>query len=114
MTSQIINIAQKAHFTQINNLDLSFKRKKRMDLVFEKFDVLWNKSLVDPSDKNANSQFFQKARIDSGMFQDMVDLLKEEFYNSKHNIFEMHLYLIERSLNNKVISKMKKEKKLKQ
>lgn len=72
-----------------------------MDLVFEKFDVLWNKSLVDPSDKNANSQFFQKARIDSGMFQDMVDLLKEEFYNSKHNIFEMHLYLIERSLNNK-------------
>lgn len=85
-----------------DKIDLSFKRNQRMDVVFEKFNILWNKSLLDPSNKNSNSQFFQKARIDSGMFQDMVDLLKEEFYSSEQNVFEMHLYLIEKSLNNKV------------
>ena len=78
--------------------------ESKMDEVFEKFDQLWKKSLLEPNDKTyaGNSQFFHKARLDSGLFQDMNDFLKEEFYHAKQNIFEFHLYLIDKSLKEKV------------
>ncbi len=86
---------------------ISFNHTRNMDTIFEKFSTLWSKSLLDANDKSANaanSQFFHKARLDSGLYQDMLDYLKEEFYNCKENIFATHLYLIERALKEKVKS----------
>lgn len=99
----------KDNHTLVSTISFSFNPQSKMDPIFEKFSQLWSKSLLDPNDKSAaatvNSQFFHKARLDSGLYQDMLDLLKEEFYNCKHNVFEAHLYLIEKSLNEKVTRK---------
>lgn len=72
-----------------------------MDAIFERFDQLWRKSLLDPSDKSTISKYFFKARLDAVMYQDMIDFLKDEFYQSTHNVFDTHLYLVDKSLKDK-------------
>ncbi len=72
-----------------------------MDNVFAEFDSLWSKSLINPScADNKNAVNFHRARLDHKLYQDMLEFLKREFYNSSQNIYDMHLYLVERSLNN--------------
>ena len=74
-------------------------RRNNMDEIFLKFNKRWSESIV--SDKSPNAFAFHKARLDATLYQDMLDYMKEEFYNSKQNVFEMHIFLIQKCFDNK-------------
>jgi hypothetical protein len=74
----------------------------KMNNVFDQFKSMWSKSVVNPSTdvKNVtNVQIFHKARLNSIQYHDMIDYLKEEFCNTKQNVFEMHIFLVENCLD---------------
>lgn len=85
--------------------DLVIKLSKlcslKMDTVLDEFKTKWFQSLVKGSlQKNAAQVYqFHRAKIDLASFHDMVDFLKEEFTQSKQNVYELHLYLVEKCLD---------------
>ena len=87
-------------FSNNNSKFILFKdlRKTKMNQIYENFVSLWSKSLLDPATKSSNCYAFHKAKLDSSLVCDIEDYLKEEFFNCKLNIYEMHLELIERCL----------------
>lgn len=81
-------------FKDLKKITLCFK----MDTVFEQFKSMWSKSIItSPLDKNV--QIFHRAKLNTNLFHDMIDYLKDEFYNSKQNVFLMHLFLVEQCLD---------------
>lgn len=74
----------------------------RMDTVYDEFKSKWANSLLKGSLAKNQSQIhsYQGAKLDNNSFHDIIDYLKEEFYQSKQNVFEMHLYLVEKCLEN--------------
>lgn len=105
--SNNLQIEKSKNFNKMTQKNIFFLdgRRREMYVVFQNFESLWSKALLDPNDKSTvNAQFFHKARLDAALYKDMSDALKDEFYNSKHNIFETHLFLIETALKEKVIN----------
>ena len=107
---KLINLTRRAYVSSLarpncmllRNLPMNMffiSRRNNMDEIFLKFDKRWSESIV--SDKRPNAVAFHKARLDATLYQDMLDYMKEEFYNSKQNVFEMHLFLIQKCLDNK-------------
>ena len=79
----------------------------KMDRVYNQFKAMWSKSVISQDSNNGtNVQIFHKAKLINSCYHDMIDYLKEEFYNTKQNVFELHLYLVENCLNHNEIHKL--------
>lgn len=81
---------------------------RTMDRVYNQFKSMWNKSVVsqDSRSEPVNVQLFHKARLVTSSYHDIIDYLKEEFQNTKQNVFELHLYLVENCLDHNDVHKL--------
>jgi len=78
-----------------------------MDRVYNQFKSMWSKSVISQDNNNmTNVQIFHKAKLINSCYHDMIDYLKEEFYNTKQNVFELHLYLVENCLDHNEVHKL--------